>query len=408
MKGLAVDVGRLSFRNPFLVGSGPTTRTVEQLLRADGAGWAGASIKLAIDPFPYISLPPRYKFLRREGLHGFTAETRLNMEEGLKLVEEAKKRLSKEFVLFANITHAGEEGPEGWGRMAERFASAGADAVELNMCCPNMSFNVELTRGGKEEGLPSTGASLGMLEKEVARVVRKVTARTSVPVWVKLTPEGAQLSAVARAAIEAGAECVGGTANRLGVMPFDIERPKDAVERLQKEPSVACLSGRWLLPLALRDVFELRRALGEGPGVCGFGGVWGHREAVQMILMGADVVGVCTRTMVDGFGFLEGVLESFARHMRKMGYARVREMRGLVEKEVRDAERLTIGQGCASVDPESCTACGACMRVGHCEAITEGEEGRPVIDRDRCKACGTCADVCPAGAIVLTKKDEDR
>lgn len=249
---------------------------------------------------------------------------------------------------------------------------------------------------------------MGMLADAVAQVVREVASRVDRPVWVKLTPEGARLGSVAHAAAEAGAECVGGTANRLGIMPFDIERPKEAVERLQKEPSVACLSGKWLLPLALRDVFELRRALGDGPGVCGFGGAWGYGEAAQMILMGADVVGVCTRTMVDGFDFLGRELESFARYMRKAGFAGVREMRGLVEKEVRDAGRLTVRSGRARVDEDVCTGCGACMRVGHCDAIAENEDGKPVIDGERCKGCGTCADVCPTGAITLTRNDGGR
>ena len=72
---------------------------------------------------------------------------------------------------------------------------------------------------------------------------------------------------------------------------------------------------------------------------------------------------------------------------------------------MRDAERLTIARGRASLDPEGCTGCGACLRVGHCEAIAEGEEGRPVVDGAKCRACGTCVDLCPTGAMTLT---EDR
>ena len=97
------------------------------------------------------------------------------------------------------------------------------------------------------------------------------------------------------------------------------------------------------------------------------------------------------------------MLESFARHMRKMGYARPREMRGLVEREVRDAERLTIESGRASVDGDHCTRCGACLRIGHCGAISEAGDGEPQLQTEKCTACGTCADVCPAGAITLTR-----
>jgi hypothetical protein len=48
-------------------------------------GWGGASLKLAIDP-PYISLPPRYRWLKKQKYHAFTAETRLTFDEGLRLM----------------------------------------------------------------------------------------------------------------------------------------------------------------------------------------------------------------------------------------------------------------------------------------------------------------------------------
>ena len=79
----SVKLGDLTFRNPFVVGSGPTVKTLDQLKEAQDNGWAAASVKLTIDPFPYINLPPRYRWLKREKLHIFTAETRLTPEKSL-------------------------------------------------------------------------------------------------------------------------------------------------------------------------------------------------------------------------------------------------------------------------------------------------------------------------------------
>ena len=49
---LPVEIGGVTFRNPFYVGSGPTSKSVWQLERAEECGWGAASIKLTVDPPP--------------------------------------------------------------------------------------------------------------------------------------------------------------------------------------------------------------------------------------------------------------------------------------------------------------------------------------------------------------------
>lgn len=169
--------------------SGPTTRTVRQLQRIEETGWAAASIKLTIDPAPYINRKPRYGMLYDRNALAFTTEKRLNFAEGLKLVEDAKKVLS-ELILMANMTYAGDAGLEGWVNMAKRFEEAGADIIELNMCCPNMSYNLELTSGGAENAAKQTGASMGRDEEIAAQIVRAIKENIGIPLFVKLTPEG--------------------------------------------------------------------------------------------------------------------------------------------------------------------------------------------------------------------------
>jgi dihydroorotate dehydrogenase len=149
---LPVEVGGITFKNPFYVASGPTTKSVKQLKRIEETGWAAASIKLTIDPAPYINRVPRYALFNDRNALAFTAEKRLTFVEGLKLMEDAKKVL-KELILMANITYAGDKGIEGWVNMAKKFEEVGADIVELNMCCPNMSYNVEISSG--EAGISS-------------------------------------------------------------------------------------------------------------------------------------------------------------------------------------------------------------------------------------------------------------
>ena len=83
LKGTAsfVTAAGVRFRNPFYVSSGPTTMTVEQLVKADECGWGGASLKLTVDPLPYINRHPRYGYYPAKGFLAFTAERRLTLDE---------------------------------------------------------------------------------------------------------------------------------------------------------------------------------------------------------------------------------------------------------------------------------------------------------------------------------------
>ena len=114
---MPLEVAGLAFRNNFVVGSGPAVKTLDMIKEIERWGWGGASLKLAIDP-TYISKPPRYRWLKKHKYHAFTAETRLTFEEGLRLMEKARKAVS-ELILYANMAYAGEEGDEGWIRMAQ-------------------------------------------------------------------------------------------------------------------------------------------------------------------------------------------------------------------------------------------------------------------------------------------------
>src|SRR5215469_13797975 len=105
---LSVDLKGIKFKNPFLVGSGPTVKNLDQLKAAADSGWAGASIKLAIDPFPYLDFPPRYRWLAKEKLHIFTAEKRLRAGEALSLMEESRK-LRDDFIVIPTLTYDGED-----------------------------------------------------------------------------------------------------------------------------------------------------------------------------------------------------------------------------------------------------------------------------------------------------------
>ncbi len=353
---LGVNIEDVRLKNPFFVSSGPTTKAVEQLVKAEELGWAAASIKLTFDPTPYINLPPRYGYSDRERFLSFSAETRLDVEQGLSLVRDARKQ-TRDLVILANISYSGDKGVDGWVNMAKRFEDAGAHLIELNMCCPNMSFNVSVS-AQSDSTSHGTGASMGEDVGMTALVTEKVAEALSIPVVVKLTPEGGRIGEVAKAALGAGAAAITSVANRLAVTHINVEDPTRAAYHLQKEPSMSCMAGPWIKPLALRDVYEIRKAVGPEPVILGTGGMLTMTDVVEMIMCGADLVGFCSGILLEGYELLPPLLRELAEYMKRNGYRRPRDFRDIIVNAVTPNDKLTIYEGVAQkIEPNLAAPC---------------------------------------------------
>ena len=354
---LRTKIGSVVFKTPFYVSSGPTSKSVEQLVKAESLGWAGASIKLTFDPAPYINLPPRYGYFDKERFLSFSAETRLLVDEGIQLVKDARKQCASDFVVFANITYVGEKGIDGWVHMARRFEDVGADIIELNCCCPNMSFNVQLSEQTQQTA-HRTGASLGEDADAVAYLTEQVRKAVGIPICVKITPEGGCIAQVSEAAYNAGADAVSSVANRLGVPPIDLDTPTTSVYHLQEQPSMSCMSGPWIKPLALRDVYEIRKHVGPDRVITGTGGMVTMQDTVEMMMCGADLVGFCTGILLEGYELMPPLLGELEAYMIKHGHRTPRDMRDLVVNAVRPATELTIHEGVArKIEPNLAGPC---------------------------------------------------
>ncbi len=374
---MPVEVAGVKYRNPFVVLSGPTTMTIEQLERIQETGWGAASLKLTVDPLPYINRRPRYGYYPNRNFLVFTAEKRLLLDQLLKLIEDGRKRC-KDLVLYANITYAGDDGVDGWVRMAKKCEEAGVHVVELNMCCPNMSFNVQVS-GQQDSGGPKTGASMGSEKGVAIQIVEEVKKALNIPLYLKLTPEGGQIGPIAAAAIAAGADAVGGTANRLGVPPVNLDAPTESMYALQKEIGMACMNGPWLKPLGLRDVYEMRKNAGPDAVITGAGGVSTWEDAIEYAMVGATLVGACTRTITHGFGFMPEFIDGVKKYLAKHGYQSLADVRDVLVPAITAAPDLTIYDGNAKMrDVRPSAPCSyACPNSvpaqGYVRSVAEGD-----------------------------------
>ncbi|GAG06424.1 unnamed protein product, partial [marine sediment metagenome] len=143
------------------------------------------------------------------------AETASGVLNSIGLQNIGVKALIKEKVpLWASwrvpvIVNIAGETVNDYARLARELDGvAGISAIEVNISCPNVQA------GGAEFGVNSDSA---------AEVTAAVRAATSLPVLVKLTPNTSDITGVARAVAEAGADAIS-LINTLKGMAIDVTR----------------------------------------------------------------------------------------------------------------------------------------------------------------------------------------
>ncbi|MDA8360251.1 MAG: dihydroorotate dehydrogenase [Actinomycetota bacterium] len=199
-----------------------------------------------------------------------------------------------------------------WGRSAEEFERAGAllsgvpgiAAVEVNVSCPNVEDRSRMfahSPAATAEAVAAAGAS-------------------GLPRWAKLSPNVADVCEIAAAALGAGAEALTLVNTLLG-MAIDVERRCPVLGA-----GGGGLSGPALHPVAVRAVWECRAAF-PAVGIVGAGGVTCGRDAVELLMAGADAVQVGTATFGDPRSVWK-VSAEIERWCRRHGVGRVAELVG--------------------------------------------------------------------------------
>src|SRR6185436_9758305 len=138
-------------------------------------------------------------------------------------------------------------------------AMDGVHALEMNVSCPNVK------KGGVEFG--TDPAVLRELVRACRAAVRK-------PLLVKLTPNCTDVVAIARAAMEGGADGLS-IINTLSAMAIDAKKRRPRIATI-----FGGLSGPAIKPIALRMVFQVHRALPEVP-ISGIGGIATGEDVVE-------------------------------------------------------------------------------------------------------------------------------
>jgi len=268
---LRVAVGTLRLPNPVIAASGTFGYGAEFAGLVDLAALGAISVKgLSLAPAPGKPAPRLVEtpagMLNAIGLQNIGVDAFLR--ERLPALVAAGARV---------IANFWGDRPEEFAECAARLDGApGLVALELNASSPNR---------------PEWGRILATDTQALAAIVRAVRTRTRLPLWVKLSPNVADIAAVGRAAEAEGADALSAV-NTLRGMAIDLEH---------RRPRLASggggLSGPAIKPVALRLVHELVRAV-RIP-VVGIGGIRTGEDALEFLCCGARAVQVGTATFYD-------------------------------------------------------------------------------------------------------------
>ena len=193
--------------------------------------------------------------------------------------------------------------------VAEKLSSVqGIDALELNLSCPNV-----------KEG----GIAFGQSVPAIESVVGKVRKKTSLPLWVKLSPNVADNAPLAKAAEAAGADAICAI-NTLRGIAIDVESRKPFLGN-----TIGGLSGPAIKPVALYHVWQIYQAV-KIP-VIGIGGICTARDALEFILAGASAVQVGSANFRDPDVTMK-IVDELERYLEEENVDHVWRLRGAAWK----------------------------------------------------------------------------
>lgn len=220
-----------------------------------------------------------------------------------KIIHEELVRLSEyETPIVANI--AGTT-PEDYVYVAEKLSEVeNVSALELNISCPNVKKG---------------GIQFGTVPEVAAALTKKVKAVSKVPVYVKLSPNVADIVSMAQAVEEAGADGLSMINTLLG-MRIDLKTMKPILAN-----KMGGLSGPAVKPVAVRMIYEVSQKVNIP--IIGMGGIQSADDVIEFLLAGASAVAIGTANFVDPF-ICPKIIQELPEKLQSFGVKNISELVG--------------------------------------------------------------------------------
>ena len=296
---LRVNIGSLQIANPVMTASGTFgyAREFENLMNLHRLG--AVIVKgISLNPRPG-NPPPRIVEtpcgmlnsigLQNVGVDRFISE-KMNYLAGLNIP------------VIVNIL--GDSVAE-YREITERLAGVpGVAGIEVNISCPNVKKG---------------GVAFGTDPSMAAAVTEAVKERSDVPVMVKRSPNVSDISLVARAVEDGGADSIS-LINTLIGMAIDLKTRRPVLANV-----IGGLSGPAIKPVALRMVYQAASSVSIP--VIGIGGIETAEDALEFMLAGASAIQVGTANFINPRAS-EEIVEGIERYMETENLSSVRSLIG--------------------------------------------------------------------------------
>jgi dihydroorotate dehydrogenase (NAD+) catalytic subunit len=294
-----VVIGAVTLPTPVIAASGTFGYGIEFAGLVDLASLGAIAIK-GLSLAPYAGKPPPRLVESPAGMLNAIGLQNIGVDAFL------RQRLPELVGLGARVVaNFWGDSPEEFAECASRLDGApGVVALELNAASPNR---------------PEWGGIIASDPRALAEIVRLVRRRVRMPLWVKLSPNVTDVTAVGRAVEAEGADALCAI-NTLRGLAVDVE-----LRRPRLRSVTGGLSGPAIKPVALAMVWALARSV-RIP-IVGIGGIRSGEDALEFLCCGACAVQVGTATFYDPRAPLR-VAEEMEAWCRHHGVGAVADMTG--------------------------------------------------------------------------------
>ncbi|CAK7036379.1 MAG: NAD-dependent dihydropyrimidine dehydrogenase subunit PreA [Peptostreptococcus russellii] len=392
VKDLSIEFLGVKCENPFFLSSSPVCSNYEMIKKAFEAGWGGVYYK-TLGIFIPDECSPRFDISSKESTvwTGFKNMEQIS-DKPLELNLEYIKRLKEEFptkVMAVSIMGSNEEE---WRILAKKVTEAGADIIECNFSCPQMTSH-------------AMGSDVGQNPELVEQYTRAVVESTHLPVVAKMTPNIGNMEVPAMAAVKGGAKGIAAINTIKAITNIDVEN-MTAMPVVNAKSSISGYSGAAVKPIALRFITQLKQhpELKDIP-ITGIGGIETWKDVVEFLLVGSANLQVTTSVMQYGYRIVEDMISGLSHFMDDYGFEKLEDMIGLALPNIVPAEDLDRSfKIIPSIDEDKCVGCGrcyvSCFDAAH-QAIDWDKDNRKPIINDNCVGCHLCLNVCPVLDCIL-------